>query len=788
MTTDTLTHQSGNDLPMTASRAERIGDSDWGLWPTAMVRGAGFPAYAVRHLADERLAALADAGVSGTEFLTAWNEAAENTSRELAEVAGSERFRLAVGWQNAHFLDTAVEPFLRQRAEGKPANSKRRAREQAIATYWQRYCLKNESIGFFGPTAWASVGGDNTTLRATPGPEQIAEGTVYLERWAVDTLSRALAADFDLRPWLRPRRSPMLRLDGNRAALPDGSGETADPVIMAALAGADGTTTARALARTLIDRPDLPVATEAEAFAVFDRLRRKRWLIWRLELATSLTAEEELFAQLDAIDDETVRSATAGRVGELIEGRRRLQAVWDRPVELRHELARLEQVFRRLTGAAGTRHAGQAYGGRTLAYLECRRDLALHVGGGFTDSLRPIAGVLDSVRWLTWRIREQLEPAVWAAYRSARAGNPAGDGVDVAAFWIECMPLLGGSVETVVRETVAEFHRRWDDVLGELGGCNHVARTLTDLEPALKENFDTPGPGWTQARLSCPDVMVAAASEEDVRRGEYTIVLGEIHAAMNSVDYISMVPSHLVPELLYAGLDASFPGPRLLPVLPTESRPHFTVRSHPGLYRADDRRLAVMPHTPLPCTGVTVLAADAIVREREGRIVVSVPDHDDVFDVFDLFGETLKALLLRHFSLFPIRGHRPRISVDDVVLAREGWRVPVEEMDFAALPDPAQRFAAARRWAEALGLPRYVFVKSPVETKPFYVDFAAPVFVDILAACARRTGRDGVSALTITEMTPGPEELWLAGADGERYTAELRFTARDLRTRDHQWT
>ena len=53
---------------------------------------------------------------------------------------------------------------------------------------------------------------------------------------------------------------------------------------------------------------------------------------------------------------------------------------------------------------------------------------------------------------------------------------------------------------------------------------------------------------------------------------------------------------------------------------------------------------------------------------------------------------------------------------------------------------------------------------------------------------ARRTGRDGASALTIAETTPGPEELRLAGVDGERRTAAPRFTARDLRTRDHQWT
>ncbi|WP_128378557.1 lantibiotic dehydratase [Streptomyces cavernae] len=766
----------------------RIGESEWALWPTAMVRGAGFPASAVQRLADERLAALADAtdeAGSQDAFLRAWNEAAERTSHELAEVANSELFRLAVGWQNAHFLHTAVDPFLRQRAEKRPANHKRRARERAIATYWQRYCLKNESIGFFGPTAWATVGDDDEVMRADPGNDLVAEATVYLERWAVDTLARSVAEKHDLRPWLRPRRSPMACLDGDRISLPDGSGEPVDECSARVLTMADGMMTARQLAQHLVERAELAVTNETEAFALFERLRQKRLLIWRLELPTSLTAEEDLLALLSGIDDETIRAETVGQVTELIDGRRRLQAVWNKPAELRPEYDRLEQIFQQLTGAHGTRHDGQAYGGRTLAYLECRRDLVMRLGAGFTHAMRPITGVLDSIRWLTWRIREQLEPDLRAAYQSAQERHHGADAVDAATFWVACLPLLGGRMDTVVRETVAEFHRRWNTVLNHDPAAPHAAYTAAELEPALKELFDAPRPGWSQARLSCPDVMVAAESDEDVRQGRFTLVLGEVHAAMNSLDYISIAATHPTPGLLHAGLDASFPGPRLMPVLPTESRPPFTARSHPALFRPTDCQFAVMPQTPLPRAGTTVLAADAVVHERDGRLVVSTPGSSTEFDAIDLLGEALKALMLRHFSLFPIGHHRPRILVDDVVLAREGWRVPASELDFARMPEGPQRFAAARRWASQLGLPRHVFVKSPVETKPFYVDFTAPVFIDLLAACARRTAKDGTAdeaaTLTFTEMAPGPNQLWLTGPDGQRYTSELRFAAHDLR-------
>jgi hypothetical protein len=70
-------------------------------------------------------------------------------------------------------------------------------------------------------------------------------------------------------------------------------------------------------------------------------------------------------------------------------------------------------------------------------------------------------------------------------------------------------------------------------------------------------------------------------------------------------------------------------------------------------------------------------------------------------------------------------------------------------------------------------------VKTPEETKPAYVDFESPVFVDLLAKYLR-----GASAATISEMLPDLEAAWLVDAAGERYTCELRIVAVDARA----WT
>ena len=41
------------------------------------------------------------------------------------------------------------------RAPAKP--SRRARREEIVASYWQRYCGKNDTIGFFGPLAWGRI-------------------------------------------------------------------------------------------------------------------------------------------------------------------------------------------------------------------------------------------------------------------------------------------------------------------------------------------------------------------------------------------------------------------------------------------------------------------------------------------------------------------------------------------------------------------------------------------------------------------------------------------------------
>ena len=138
---------------------------EWELWRDFAVRSAGFP-------------------VSGLEAFGKGDE-----TIRLREVACDPMFREAVTWQNPEAHDNAVLKL----ADGSPAKPSRiRQREELVGSYWQRYCAKNDTIGFFGPLAWGRIDEQRVPLTSRSGA-LVRERDVHLEAWGV----QALAATID---------------------------------------------------------------------------------------------------------------------------------------------------------------------------------------------------------------------------------------------------------------------------------------------------------------------------------------------------------------------------------------------------------------------------------------------------------------------------------------------------------------------------------------------------------------------------------------------------------------
>jgi Lantibiotic dehydratase, N terminus len=155
---------------------------DWSLWRDFAVRSAGFP-------------------VDGLDVFGPGDEGSR-----LRDVAARPDFVEAVTWQNPAAVANAVA---RVAAEaGRPSD--RRRREAVVASYWQRYCAKNDTIGFFGPLAWGRIDDDAEAL-AFRSHDLERERVIHLEAWGV----QALAETID--PELRIATGPHAERDLRRA-------------------------------------------------------------------------------------------------------------------------------------------------------------------------------------------------------------------------------------------------------------------------------------------------------------------------------------------------------------------------------------------------------------------------------------------------------------------------------------------------------------------------------------------------------------------------------------------
>lgn len=184
--------------------------------------------------------ASARADEASSEFQETYKAAERQTSRVLREVAQGERFREALVWQNRAALRTAVDGLLRRPFGDGTVKSKERQIEELIASYVQRYCTKNETIGFFGPVGWAKFTDHREAISARPGANFVGNRKVYFEGWCIDALAEALSENQALRPWLAPRKMPYVRVEGNILHHPMEAPAELPPIHAAILQRCDG--------------------------------------------------------------------------------------------------------------------------------------------------------------------------------------------------------------------------------------------------------------------------------------------------------------------------------------------------------------------------------------------------------------------------------------------------------------------------------------------------------------------------------------------------------------------
>lgn len=721
-----------------------------------------------------------------TELPGAFETALLENARALQTLAGDVRFREAVLWQNRQALQTGLETLLRSTPEQTVRQAKRRSNGSLVANYIQRYALKNDSIGFFGPIGCATLASNGPAISARPGSQLLEKRSVYFEGWCIEELAEALVKqNRQLLHWCAPRKMPHLYLDGTRLYLPFAPPTQLSPAQAVVFDACTGQHSARSIARELLKDAANGLQSEAQIYAILNQLCASKRIVWALEIPPEGNAPEQALRYwLERIDDMELRERSLTSLALLEQVRAEVACAAGDPVKLDEALSKLEATFIELTGKTATRAEGRTYAGRTLIYEDCRRAIDVTFGPELMQAMRePLLLLLASARWYTYEIAGLYEQAFQDAFLELTADSDS-ETVNLADFWLWMQPFFYDDEQRLSDLILPEFQQHWLEIFAlteEQRALHRLEYRADDLRKRVLQRFSAPSPGWGAACYHSPDILLDAKDAEAIQRGDYQVILGEFHIAMNTLQITAFLAQHPAPEEILQAAALDVPSPRILPIL---SKDAFSIyRLRPSLVTPKDFYLVYTPDVcaPIATPATPLTLSSLVVEELNGRLVARTRDGLHCFELIEVFAEFLSRLIYGSFKMFPPSRHMPRITIDRMVVSREAWHFAPQDLPFASEKTPLERFIATRRWAQSHEMPRFVFAKVATEPKPCFIDFDSPMYVEMFLKMVRQDLREDPAAfsLAITEMLPAPDRLWLQDKDGEHYTSELRFVAVD---------
>ncbi len=698
-----------------------------------------------------------------------------NAAEQLRDIVADDVFQQAIAWQNRQALHTGLKPFLTQPLEHQKHH------RMMLAKYLQRYCLKNDTIGFFGPVGWA-YWTENIATDLQLGSTLLAKRTTYVEGWCVNAIGAALAAEYpQMLRWAKPCLAPYIRVSQNKLYVPFTAPIALSSAQFAVLMACNGAASAIAIAERLPKEGILGLTHPSDVYEILATLQSSRRITWSMDVSLENPFPERAFRKnIEQIADTKLREIALSVVSDLEQHVRNAQQA-NTSSEIDRAIADFETWFTSVTQQSATRSSGALYAGSTLLSEDCVRAAEARLGVSVLQGLEaPLALILTSARWLGYQLAEGCREFFQDSYDKLALKNKTSK-ISFAEYYSWVFSQFTADVQPYLQPAQQMFYQKWAAILPDATGLRRIDLSSDAIDHQIRELFAAPGPGWNSAYFHSPDIMFAAENLDALNRTDFLYVLGELHLGMNTLDGNLFTEQNPNAADMFAAMQEDIPFPLVLPIASSQALPSSRIQQSLALPK--DVRLAATTDVCDAPSSQIVRLGDLVIERIDGELSVHTYDEQRRFDVMDVFSDYFSVIAGDYFALFPQQEHTPRVTLDRLVVVRESWKFYADQLQFATVQDQAESYLALRRWAQRLGMPRFLFYRTWKERKPCYLDLDSPIYAELfikeIHSALQGAAPMDEFVLSVSEMTPTPDQAWLTDAQGRHYVSEIRIAAVD---------
>ena len=267
------------------------------------------------------------------EWAQKFTQSLTGQTETLRQCARDPMFQEAVIWQNRQAFETAVQSTARQNGPSQ-RNQRQRNHEELIANYAQRYCVKNDTIGFFGPVAWGRIESGSCMLELSYGSSLTKRRQTYFENWAIDKIAFSFSLLEGMDWWIAPRLVPDAFIENGMLQRPGLSPVELSELEQAVLSRCDGKTLPQEILLAIQNDPRFSHCSQPELRAVLKAKADEGVLVWRFLVPVEVNSEIALRRQLLRVGDPELRTTAINHLDKLEAARREVEGAAGDPIQL----------------------------------------------------------------------------------------------------------------------------------------------------------------------------------------------------------------------------------------------------------------------------------------------------------------------------------------------------------------------------------------------------------------------------------------------------------------------